>query len=500
MKKDHKSIIKDFLKKQKEKISIPFLKKDGMPANFIQKTIEILPKLIKKDKNEETSENLLVNLPKTENKTKIIPKVVLSKSPSTEGLIQKGQLKENILQSFAVLSKPLVKQDNEFKVLPNTAAKQDKTTKKNTICAKLSDSSVIVGGGEGAKLMPLRTYGPNKTLSLVGEAGKEKVDVSTGSVIPLEKPKFSYSQLKPKTSKVNIVSKDALGTISSVVLPKYDTKQVLRMLETKQIDNPIKTENNELSIEVPAHFLGALGSIAKSMAGGVAKASASIGKAAKSATTAAKGALKAAGKNALSMGKQAIKGAFDSDNKNNKASAMMSSISNSSGVPVSPTAGIPEPGQLQQNDEMAQLEKAKQSSSAFLETRQMSSSSLQSTGDKELDTEGGKPQEPSSESGGIGAAVGGIASGIGSAIGGIASGIGQGLGSVGGIMAGGGLLGMGIRALAGSKKDEGSGSPIVNTISSGAPVSVTNVSYQYDVYRKTADDSFMLPNFRREYG
>ena len=155
---------------------------------------------------------------------------------------------------------------------------------------------------------------------------------------------------------------------------------------------------------------------------------------------------------------------------------------------------------LQQNDEMAQLVKAKQSSSAFLETRQMSSSSLQSTGDKELDTEGGKPQEPSSESGGIGAAVGGIASGIGSAIGGIASGIGQGLGSVGGIMAGGGLLGMGIRALAGSKKDEGSGSPIVNTISSGAPVSVTNVSYQYDVYRKTADDSFMLPNFRREYG
>jgi hypothetical protein len=66
-------------------------------------------------------------------------------------------------------------------------------------------------------------------------------------------------------------------------------------------------------------------------------------------------------------------------------------------------------------------------------------------------------------------------------------------------MAGGGLLGMGIRALAGSK-EKNSEAPVVNTISSGAPVSITNISYQYDVYRKTADDSFMLPNFRREYG
>ena len=55
MKKDHKSIIKDFLKKQKDKISIPFLKKGGMPAKFILKTIEIFPKLIKKSKNAKTS-------------------------------------------------------------------------------------------------------------------------------------------------------------------------------------------------------------------------------------------------------------------------------------------------------------------------------------------------------------------------------------------------------------------------------------------------------------
>ena len=33
-----------------------------------------------------------------------------------------------------------------------------------------------------------------------------------------------------------------------------------------------------------------------------------------------------------------------------------------------------------------------------------------------------------------------------------------------------------------------------------SPTNITNISYQYDIYRKTADDAFMLPNFRREYG
>jgi len=511
MKKDHKSIIKEFLKKQKNKITIPFLKKDGKSANFIQKTIEILPKLLKKDKNEEIAENILVNLPKNENKTKATPKVVPNFTPSADFLIQKGQLKENILQSFAVLSRPTQNSDNQFKVESRPTQNSDNQFKvesrptqnsenqfkvesrptqnqnislpKNTVSAKLSESSTMVGGADGAKLMPLRTYGSNKTLSLVGEAGKEKVDISTGSVIPLEKPKLSYSIMKPKTSKVNIISKDALGGVSSVVLPKYDTKQVLKMIENKQIDNPVKAENNELSIEVPAHFLGAIGKLAGTAAKGSAKA---ISKGIKNVASKAKAAVKDAIKDGTTPG------------QNNKASSLMSSTSQSSGVSISP-ATSPESGGIQQNDEMAQLDKARQSSNAFLESRQMTSSSLKSTGNQDLETDGAEPQEPSSESGGVGAAIGGIASGIGSAIGGIASGIGQGLGAVGGIMSGGGLLGMGIRALAGSK-EKNSEAPVVTTVSSGAPVSITNVSYQYDVYRKTADDSFMLPNFRREYG
>jgi hypothetical protein len=483
MKKDHKSIIKEFLKKQKSKITIPFLKKDGNPANFIQKTIEILPKLLKKDKNEEIAENILVNLPKNENKTKATPKVVPNFTPSSGFLIQRGQLKENILQSFAVLSRPTQNSDNQFKVESRPTQSQNISLPKNTVSAKLSESSTMVGGADGAKLMPLRTYSSNKTLSLVGEAGKEKVDISTGSVIPLEKPKLSYSIMKPKTSKINIISKDALGGVSSVVLPKYDTKQVLKMIENKQIDNPVKAENNELSIEVPAHFLGAIGKLAGTAAKGSAKA---ISKGIKNVVSKAKAAVKDAIKDGTNPG------------QNNKASSLMSSTSQSSGVSISP-ATSPESGGIQQNDEMAQLDKARQSSNAFLESRQMTTSSLKSTGNQDLDTEGGEPQEPSSESGGVGAAIGGIASGIGSAIGGVASGLGQGLGAVGGIMAGGGLLGMGIRALAGSK-EKNSEAPVVNTISSGAPVSITNISYQYDVYRKTADDSFMLPNFRREYG
>jgi hypothetical protein len=87
----------------------------------------------------------------------------------------------------------------------------------------------------------------------------------------------------------------------------------------------------------------------------------------------------------------------------------------------------------------------------------------------------------------IGAAAGGLASGIGSAIGGIASAY----GSIGGALIGG-IFGNG-----GKEKES---KPVVVQGNGAAPMSVTNITYQYDIYRKTADDSFMLPNYRREYG
>ena len=97
--------------------------------------------------------------------------------------------------------------------------------------------------------------------------------------------------------------------------------------------------------------------------------------------------------------------------------------------------------------------------------------------------------------GGALAAVGGIAAGVG----GVAAGIGAAVGGIAGAYATvGGKL---IDAVFGSsKKDE---KPPVNNImndSRSTTTVVNSVSNQYDIYRKTADDSFMLPNHRREYG
>ena len=92
----------------------------------------------------------------------------------------------------------------------------------------------------------------------------------------------------------------------------------------------------------------------------------------------------------------------------------------------------------------------------------------------------------------IGAAAGGIASGVGAAAGGLAAGIGSAVGGIGGALIGG-IFGNG-------KEKEKESKPVVVQGNGAAPMSVTNITYQYDIYRKTADDSFMLPNYRREYG
>jgi len=90
----------------------------------------------------------------------------------------------------------------------------------------------------------------------------------------------------------------------------------------------------------------------------------------------------------------------------------------------------------------------------------------------------------------IGAAAGGIASGVGAAAGGLAAGIGSAVGSIGGALIGG-IFGNG------NKETK---QPVVVSSNSAAPTNITNITHQYDVYRKTAEDSFMLPNWRREYG
>ena len=95
--------------------------------------------------------------------------------------------------------------------------------------------------------------------------------------------------------------------------------------------------------------------------------------------------------------------------------------------------------------------------------------------------------------GGALAAVGGIAAGVG----GVAAGIGSAVGGLAGAYAtvGGKLIDA---VFGGNDKKE---SPVsVSTDSRSNSTVINSVSNQYDVYRKTADDSFMLPNYRREYG
>ena len=95
--------------------------------------------------------------------------------------------------------------------------------------------------------------------------------------------------------------------------------------------------------------------------------------------------------------------------------------------------------------------------------------------------------------GGALAAVGGIAAGVG----GVAAGLGIAVGGLAGAYAtvGGKLIDA---VFGGNDKKE---SPVsVSTDSRSNSTVINSVSNQYDVYRKTADDSFMLPNYRREYG
>jgi hypothetical protein len=118
--------------------------------------------------------------------------------------------------------------------------------------------------------------------------------------------------------------------------------------------------------------------------------------------------------------------------------------------------------------------------------------------------------------GGIGVPGGGGGGGMGSMLGGIVGGGGA-LAAVGGIAAGvGGVaagLGIAVGGLAGAYatvggklidavfggNDKKESVSVSNDARSNATI-VNSVSNQYDVYRKTADDSFMLPNYRREYG
>lgn len=120
--------------------------------------------------------------------------------------------------------------------------------------------------------------------------------------------------------------------------------------------------------------------------------------------------------------------------------------------------------------------------------------------------------------GGIAGAVGGLGMGLaagaaglaGGFVGGLAGGLGRGVGMGTGLMSMSplGMMGKGISSLFGGddkKKDddekkENSASVIVAGGNGIAPTNITNVNYSFDTYRKTAEDAFMLPNYRREYG
>jgi hypothetical protein len=60
-----------------------------------------------------------------------------------------------------------------------------------------------------------------------------------------------------------------------------------------------------------------------------------------------------------------------------------------------------------------------------------------------------------------------------------------------------------MKSILGDEEEEKKKKAAATTVAQDNRVTNTtfnNVMNQYDIYRKTADDSFMLPNYRREYG
>jgi|694.fasta_scaffold16364_7 hypothetical protein len=511
MKKAQKTQIKKFLTQELKKKVLPFLKLNKVSPiveKIYQKTIEVLPKLIKPEESMEDSPELKQVLvetntntsPKKPNFAKIETNysVLLPKNEEKQLLsvfkigtltnkIKTDKFNNNLLSIPAYKSGKIgVKSDFSNSLVP---------TRKNIeqIKAKLEPNATTAGGNEPPKIVFLNTDKPGKKeAALVGEAGKEIIDQDTGSVIPVEMmQRLKQQEPKQKESGLKILATDGLNQQSSVLLARHDKMSLINMVQSGQLQNkPSINETGAIQIETPAHFLGVVTGAAKvakvakagmKAAGGIAKG---LGGLAKTGLKAAKAAMR--------EGTEVVK--EEVEKQVGKVQGLMSSVSGSSGASVKAAT------KEESKDLGAELEKQKQSSAQF-SAMQQSSGGLQrkeATDDIGEDAQSTiESQKPESGSG-VGSVVGGALQGIGSAIGGVASGLGAGLGAAAMMSPGFALM----QSLFGAsqKKDDQDKKANVVLQTGGSTVNVTNIAYQYDIYKKTAEDSFMLPNYRREYG
>ena len=498
MKKAQKTQIKKFLTQELKKKVLPFLKLDKVSPiveRIYQKTIEVLPKLIKPEESIEDSPELKQVLVETNTNTPSKKPNFTKIETNYSVLLPKNEEKQ-LLSIFKIgtLTNNIKTDKFNNNLLSIPAYKSGKFNKNiQQIKAKLEPNATTAGGNEPPKIVFLNTDKPGKKeAALVGEAGKEIIDQDTGSVIPVEMmQRLKQQEPNQKESGLKILATDGLNQQSSVLLARHDKMSLINMVQSGQLQNkPSINETGAIQIETPAHFLGVVTGAAKvakvakagmKAAGGIAKG---LGGLAKTGLKAAKAAMR--------EGTEVVK--EEVEKQVGKVQGLMSSVSGSSGASVKAAT------KEESKDLGVELEKQRQSSAQF-SVMQQSSGGLQR---KETTDDIGEEaqstiesQKPESGSG-VGSVVGGALQGIGSAIGGVASGLGAGLGAAAMMSPGFALM----QSLFGAsqKKDDQDKKANVVLQTGGSTVNVTNIAYQYDIYKKTAEDSFMLPNYRREYG
>lgn len=529
MKKAQKTQIKKFLTQELKKKVLPFLKLDKVSPTvekIYQKTIEILPKLLKpEEKPEENLETKKISVKSTEQGDKIKPNLVAIESnysvltPKLVDDPKKQDKKSSVLSipaykigKFTIPTNAINQTENKFKVKTDFAkfltpeVKKTKTTLDSQtlkpaqeIKAKFEPNAQSAGGSEPPKIVTLKTDKPGKKeIALVGEAGKEIIDQDTGSVIPIEMMKRIRTEPKVKNSKdseLKILATDGLNQQSSVLLPKHDRMQLMSMVESGQLRNTTSlAEDGTVTVEAPAHFLGLVTGAAKvaNVASKGMKAAGGIAKAAGSAVRSlAKTGLNVA-KAAAKQGSETVKEAVDE--KISKVQGLMASMSGGG------SGGVVKPAAKNESQDLAsELEKQRQSSAQFSAIQQSTSGlkTKEPTDDIAEATEPPQTQQPQERNGGIGDMIGGALRGVGSVVGAVGGGLASGLGAAAMMNPGFAMM----KTLFGSseQQDREKKSTVVMQ-TGGSTVNVTNIAYQYDIYKKTAEDSFMLPNYRREYG
>ena len=454
MKTTHQKQIKTFLKKEADKIYLPFLKsfsKSGKVAQVFQKMIDVLPTIKKaKSKNGEDTAKSKLAIQQSAPITKIKSPLVLKPSQTFVKLPQKDK---EILVDLAVSRKIRNKLENPAKneyvltvpayaggknvfsslknAITDTKAaigskikpviSSEKETGKITT-AKLEPNATMAGGSEGAKITVIGDQA--KEASLVGEKPGEVEAITKTAVLPEKKVEDVATSAKEQQANAATPEEAGSGAKrSGDALVDIATTALSFVPGLGAVGGALKGLKG----------LGAVGKMAgmaKGMGGGSPLSAMSRG-----GGGGLGGVLGAAG-----GGGGGIAGALGA--AGGGGGAMGGALGAAGGV-LGGLAGA----------------------AAMTNPVGMALAAAPA----------------------VGAAVGGLASGIGSAVGGIASAY----GSIGGALIGG---------LFGNNNKEKESKPIIVQGNGAAPLSVTNITYQYDIYRKTADDSFMLPNYRREYG